>query len=878
MRTDASGKVSYVFPVKKDRDTRVILSAIDDKGRETRAEAYMYGPPPPDISAVGQIMDRTPHLLFKTNTEPYMDYGFFHEGDDMNAQYVHGTVPVQIAKTPGILYITASRGIKKAEVVQSADYHGTFDSAFTPNASLVATTFIDGHFETVNASVSLKTDNKDLTVEAKADQESYAPGSNITVHVVVKNRVSGQRVPNVKVALSAIDKALNAVTYLTPEVPMNILYSYVPDGLLIQQRSRMSPAEAMMSNGGAEKGGGGGGDMNGIRVRRTFKDTAAFIVVDADQNGEANIVFKAPDNLTTWYTQAVAVSGDLQAGAALIDIPVKKNVFVDVVAPPRLLTQDKPVIKLRAYGSAVQKGTPVSFVVDAPTLGIQNQSVSGTADEPIYVSVEKLIAGTHKLRFSVTTAAGTDAMEREIVIDDSKYQKDELVSVDAVPGVGLPDLGVPQTDVYLTSKERVSYLYNVRDLVWGEGSARVDAKVAGRQMIRLLNSAFSAKETTPTDALGTVYQDYGGGIRLLPYSSPELELTSEIAATSLEGFDKNLLSSYFWSVSDNRKASREEQIQAMSGLAALGEPILPSLQAMAAQKELTWREQLAIARGMVAVGDLEAARSILDQLLQKAQDRNNLTSLLVSKNDTENYEATADAAALAASLAHPKASALRAYIDANWKADAFPVLARARYLQTVVPLMSDISSSVSWSIGGQPEQTAQFKDTPTEMLTLTAAEAKNFRVTKAVGRVAISYVRRIAGRPSSVPEVAISRSYASDRPMNQLQEGDLVRITLTPAWQPSAQEGCYAIHDHLPGGWQAVVNWSLATQGSTAYPYDVQDGEVSFVTCKSDNLRPITYLGRVVSRGTYTAEAVSMQNMQYPSVAAIGKDETVIVK
>ena len=61
------------------------------------------------------------------------------------------------------------------------------------------------------------------------------------------------------------------------------------------------------------------------------------------------------------------------------------------------------------------------------------------------------------------------------------------------------------------------------------------------------------------------------------------------------------------------------------------------------------------------------------------------------------------------------------------------------------------------------------------------------------------------------------------------------------------------------------------------YPYLVENGEISFTVCKGQT-GSISYVARVVSAGTYTAEAPLIQHEQYPSVAAVGQDQVITVK
>jgi hypothetical protein len=480
-----------------------------------------------------------------------------------------------------------------------------------------------------------------------------------------------------------------------------------------------------------------------------------------------------------------------------------------------------------------------------------------------------------------------------VTVVPSRFTQDEFVRVDAAPGSALPNIGRPEARILFVPKNRAALEPLAQSLVWTQ-SNRSDALLASRYAADLLKEEFNAGEDPwwgsylPDDqtlaARLADYQDNAGGIRFLSYGGGDLELSAEVAATVPEYVDQDTLSGYFWTVLDNKKSSREQQIHALAGLAALGGPVLPSLQEVASIEGLEWREQLAIARGLEAAGDRERARGLLEKLLEKAERRDDVMRLAVSDREADVYEATADAAALAARLALPEAENLMRFVETNWVEDGFPVLAKARYLQAAIATRANRDIALKYTLG-DGESALTFAKGNVQSINITAEEASRFRVTSVDGPVAITFLRRSAGRPTSVPEVAISRSYDAGKPLSDLHEGDSVQITLKPTWQSNAQDGCYVVRDNLPGGWQAVVGWGadqaykLQTSDYGWYPFLVEDGTVSFYACKhTGGETVIHYTARVVSRGTYTAEAPLIQHEEFPSVAAVGRDMTIEIK
>lgn len=82
-----------------------------------------------------------------------------------------------------------------------------------------------------------------------------------------------------------------------------------------------------------QKGGG---------AREVFKDTAYWNPrVVTDENGQATVSFKLPDNLTTWAVAALGIGKKTEAGQATTDIVVTKDIIVRPVLPNIIRDTDK---------------------------------------------------------------------------------------------------------------------------------------------------------------------------------------------------------------------------------------------------------------------------------------------------------------------------------------------------------------------------------------------------------------------------------------------------------------------------------------------------------------------------------------------------------
>jgi hypothetical protein len=559
LTSDAGGRLSHGFAMTPNKDFLVILDSRDDRGRLTRVSRWIwpnafessYGgrAAPPATDTIAERKYGRLELTPKAAEGEMIGYALDQQ---VTATYLVGDEPLDASRVPAVLYVIGSRGLRKAEVKNANNYGFRFEEAWMPNAEVRAVTWRDGRFEEVQNTAAFKRDEKELVIEATTDQKEYAPGAKVTVNLTAKLKKTGQVVPEAKIAWGAVDKALLALSYDVPADPLASLYSYVPDGVIFSSRSHKTSYDGF---GGAEMGGGGGEGARAFAqsdVRKNFKDTADFGVVTTDSQGRATITYTAPDNITGWRFEMVGVTPGLEAGAGRVDINVTKAVFVDVVAPPRVLTTDQPFLKLRAYGVGLKDGDDVTFAVKAPTLGI-DQSVPGKANREVFLGIPRLVDGRHALTITVTSQKGSDALERIVTVVPSRFRKDQFVSVDAAPGTGLPDIGQAEADILLAPGNRASLQPLARGLVW-TWSSRSDALLAARVALRALKNDFRVEdEWLPTEeelrTRFSTYQDESGGIRLLPYASSDIELSSEMAATAPDLLDANSLSGYFYSMS-----------------------------------------------------------------------------------------------------------------------------------------------------------------------------------------------------------------------------------------------------------------------------------------------------------------------------------------
>ena len=886
VRTDASGTANIRFDMKEDRQYFVYAEVADAQGQVARIDRYVsyyYG-----YANNDRTSEAYPELRLSSPKRQYMLNGTMQDAgyeanEEITATYMLGESVLDTSKTPGIFYVLASRGIIKATAQSAAELKFRFEDRLMPNAQIIAVTYRNGLFETVRGAVTFASINNELEFDIKAQNESYAPGATVGVEVTAKRKTTGEPVGDVLMSYAAVDRALLALGGGSFINPLQQMYGWVPDEILVEA---MTHSSNFGGPGGAEMGGGGS-MLAKSDIRTNLKDVAIAGTVRTDGNGKALITFTAPDNLTTWQVDVAGVSDRLDGGLSSGEVRVTKPIFVDVVMPSTVLLSDKPTMKLRAFGTGLAEGDEVTFEIDAPSLNINKQQFKAKAGQPMTFAIENNTIGTHKFTIGVITAKGSDGIQRTLNIVESHARRLELQNVEAAPGKSLPEADAPETVVTFVAGGRGSYLSQVYELAWGD-YPRADAVIAQRLANRWLKDYFGRNEVLADDAAlqaaFTDYIDYSGAIRLKQYGSADIELTSEIAATAPELLDSKSMAHALWTTLDNKASSRVVQVSALAGLAALGEPVLNELDRMAVVTDLTVQERLVLARGMEAAGNRESARVLLEQILGTATVNDQLMSIEVSKEKRENIEATADAAALAMRLADTRAEKLMNYVKTNWSDDAFPVLAKARFVKAGLATAVDRDIRLMYSFGTDQHELVFNETRSAHELVFTREELKNFRVTSVDGPVDMSYVRLVPGRAASTPGLSIKRSYAiadNAQTTTPWKEGDRIKITLEASWDANAQDGCYTVRDYLPANMRAIFSWGY--DGPDNYPgmsYLAKGTATNadFIVCKDTKPVKIEYTARIIGRGSYVAEAPMMQHLDAPSISTMGTNELISVQ
>ncbi|MEA5551695.1 alpha-2-macroglobulin [Anabaena cylindrica UHCC 0172] len=185
-------------------------------------------------------------------------------------------------------------------------------------------------------------EDKYLKVEVKPNQSSLEPGKEETVELELKdhqgNATQGQftvMVVNEAVLQLAGYRPPNLVDTVYAEQPISTRFSDNRPDVVLQNQNLDKPK-------GWGYGGGLSSALANTRIREDFQALAYYNgSVITDENGQAKITFKLPDDLTTWRVMVVATDGNLRFGNGEKTFITTKPLITNAILPQFARTGDR---------------------------------------------------------------------------------------------------------------------------------------------------------------------------------------------------------------------------------------------------------------------------------------------------------------------------------------------------------------------------------------------------------------------------------------------------------------------------------------------------------------------------------------------------------
>jgi hypothetical protein len=836
----------------------MVLSASDTRGRSTWISLY------PAFDASANDAGPQEHELRMMVSGDEKDQAWsitmpFESSRELRVAFAgEQNLPADVSKP---LFVLAARGIQGATVATDNRFTLQMSKTVYPSASVYAAVLTDEGFKTAERSFMVKQEDFALKVEASTDKPRYEPGQAMRVRARILDE-KGRPMADTRVVVSVADKALEGLGAFSQGSFLQKLYGYVSDGVLAKA-STHDRAHGM-GPGGAEGGGGGSGELF-ARVRKEFRDQAAFLVLTTNEEGWVEGEVILPDNITTWRIDVLALSPERFVGEAMITAEAGKALAVDAVVPEVLLVGDETRIKLRAIYEQGAAETEFTYALRAPSLGITEQVVRRKGLDPVYLPlrVTKEQLGEHVVTVAVGVGSMTDAQEVRLRVTETEPTKRVWESREVAAGMTLPAQDEPFTDLVVTSRSRAAFLQELERIASEGKSSRLEARLAARWAQQVMMEAGIPAGRVP-DIAWDVYRGEKG-FRPLPYSQESLKTTIDALMSKGSEFEPVALRSFFEQVLRDKKSTREAKLQALLGLGLTGKPVLEEWRSTAQRTDLSWQEQAIILRGCIELGDRACARKLFDQWMQGAVERDG--GIKVQQGDSEifSYAQTRLAWYAAEYLLDERREALRVGVSRLPKGEGSydPVLDMAIVARQLATAPVE-EASVTYSIDGRVSTQSLLQGVA--VLNLDRVSWERFRVESVQGPVVMEWRRLVPGALTSSEGLSLERTYEPLDGRTVIRPGDLVRITLKPSFTKRDTYGCYEIRDTLPAALRTDITGYGLDRGW--YPTVLDSGVVSFIACSAYG-DTVSYTARVVAPGVYGAYPAVMQHLEEPSLGAV---------
>jgi len=851
--SDGAFRLSMLAPDATD-DYRVELIARDPEGRKFRRDLYISTPYRPGGG-------REPYLVAQLScgATPSLQTGLnqpvtvtMHDGD--------GTV----ARNGRFLFLVSEQGSMQATVMDVATFSRTLRDADLPGFRIRAVWLSDKGYFTSDASAIVDPGDKRITIRLTPDKARYQPGEHATVTITTTGP-SGQPVA-ADVVVQGVDEKLFTLGLAEDQDPAPSLMQSTTPGFLQSYTSHRLPVFTGDGCGGA----GGGGERN------EFKDSVTFQRVTTGRDGRGSIAFDLSDDLTSWHLTATAVDAQLDSGFSAVQLPVGLPFFVDAVLAPEYLTGEAPVLRVGAFGRALSAGDVVSYTIDAGTLGLTQTTIRGKAFVAARLALPTLVAGDHRIRIAAEATIGgrtyRDTLIRTIHVSATRLSG--LVSSYDLLDSGFAPQGGPGFTTYAISDAGRGRLIELLETLAWDSSGRFD-KLAAADIARKLlidEFGFSSDSLPSVDFDASRYQ--AGGISLLSYSSTDLFLSARAALAVPDLLDRSGLSGAFQDWAADENATRERILVALAGRAGLGEDVLAKLHAYS-PADLTVRERLWLALGLVASGDDSSARAIERDLLESAGQRlGPWVRLSDGPVGTDTIEASGLLLLLASRLGDPLAPDISAYLrQVPSNAMVFP-LEQIGYIRAFVERLPRSPGKFAWTVEGERHEVS-LEPGGGITLALTSEQRSSLKLERLDGDLAV--VTSWTSPDFTPPTSATIRMVRTVSPANDAPDDRLVRVTIAITFGTHPLPGCYRLTDLVPSGLSPVARTAAWPGGddeeesppsNANWPYLASGQEVSWCASPDDRNHTYVYAARVVSPGTYRWEPAVLQFELDPLIGA----------
>ncbi len=781
----------------------------------------------------------------------YFDFDFYNGTDEETMYFGEGdTLQVklgcnhEIEDKGKILFASYQNDIIHYDIYEGISFEYSPSLDCLPNFVAQGAYFDGRHIYPISLNyMYFQPSARNITLSVTTDEDTYDAGETVYMTVNAKDE-NGNPVNGATVMLSVVDEAAFAIAEQEVDI-LGDLYEtvwYDTAGTYYSYIQHVLDNETL-----GEKGGGGESG-----VRKDFKDTAYFGSVTTDKNGNAEFVFKLPDNLTTWRATVQSIknyeTGRILAGDLKYPIISTRPVFVTPIMLSTYIEGDD--IALTAKASGIDADDPISITITGENV---NETISVLSAQT--ANFGKLPTGEYTVLFTTENNGNSDAMELPLTVTDTILQTDITLEGDFSEGFDISPVSWP-VKVSFFDKEYM-FITNILtsfSRVYGSNLAtRVGANYAYKELGYITEEEF---------AESFAFETISGLAKPLPAAEEDLTLTALLCAAVPEIVNKNAVAEKLEEILSDRNSDKADVCEAYLGLAGLGEPVLNEVRSLLESGEITdYYQRMYLVSALALCGDYSTAYKYYSEYVPEVAvygEGDNLAAYVNCSDKSQQKEYTKTALMAAALLKLPEAdyfarSIMNGSYDFMYQYESV-VPEVIVYIKNYVPKVQG-DAQFTYNLNGET-QTVTLDRHKGYCLSFGEEQWKNADFTVTSG--AIYSVVRYEGRKTELPDaptMSVTKSISGD-----LTPGGLVTVTI------KAEPHC-TVYDVIPScGRYSGTSWSRSGQKIVLYT------GISGIA---------TYKFRIVTEGEYVLESAVVQD-NYGNwgesgrrTITVNKDETV---
>ena len=540
------------------------------------------------------------------NYSKYAIYRYFLKFDEYKKYKIGDTIEFKLGESTEagekeidnegkLLQVAFKEGIHSQKIISDNNISYKFENKDFPGTKLTSAYFLNGKFYRMPTYyLDFDEEDRKVDVEITSDKTVYKPGDEVTLNIKTTNKGKGVKTSvNVSVVNKAIFELEHDNTDLLERIYENkeyFAYTY---------STYRDYIETQVGDGY------GGGDDD----RDDFEDTAYFDTVKTNNDGNATVKFKLPDNVTTYTATVHSANKDLYLGVNKLEIVSKPDFFIQIVEPRGVKTTDDLVLNATSISD---ENYQVEYEFTIKELN-KTMKATGNTNNLVTVNFGKLPYGTYTAVIRGKGNNKEDGIEYKFSVVESVQEVSAKADLNIVEKPEFKPIKMPVTlEIY--NNEVQQYLKYI-EFVQTRVNNRLDTQIANREVQKLKNEFYGTDDTIST-VPASEYNWYGGYSNL-KNASKDLLLTALISYYAEE-----------YALKPNWTENDDNIFELYLLASANKEPVLTDVLYLKEEQDIDNYNKLLVTLSLEFLGDYKNAKELYGKIDLTQEEKEEYASII----------------------------------------------------------------------------------------------------------------------------------------------------------------------------------------------------------------------------------------------------------